>query len=222
MKLSKKIALLPALLFAGVANAAVITEGFTFSVASGSDQSVGNHFHSSTGGDFGNPAGKAEVGNFSTEEVRGLSEYDLSGLSNASSAFVTFDVFGNGLFPGVNDFAFDGTINITAYQGNNIENLTDYQAPTTDTVGSFSTAGISIGDIFSFNITDIFNDAIDLGWSSLGIRLSTEDTINGGGAWVFDDFRLTTTSESNVPEPSVIVLMGLGLAGLGFTRRRRK
>ncbi len=221
MKLAK-IALIPSLLFACAANAAVITDGFTYSVASGSDQSAGYHYHSSTGGDFGNPAGKAEVGNFASEEVRGLSEYDLAGLSTASSAFVTFDVFGNGLFSGVNDFAFDGTIDITVFEGNNAENISDYQAPTTDTVGSFSTAGISIGDIFSFDITDIFNDALDLGWASLGIRLSTEDTTNGGGAWVFDDFRLTTTNDSTVPETSIIALMGLGLAGLGFTRRRKK
>ncbi len=69
-----------------------ITPGFTFSVASAeADQSVGTHFHSSTGGDFGNPSGKAEVGNFFDEEVRGLSEYNLAGLSSGS-AFINIKV----------------------------------------------------------------------------------------------------------------------------------
>ena len=56
--------------------AATITEGFTFSVADKyiGPAGVGTHFHSSTGGEFGNPAGKAEVGSFFEEEVRGLSE----------------------------------------------------------------------------------------------------------------------------------------------------
>ena len=103
---------------------AIITNGFTFGVASNcSDQTSGDHFHSNTGGAFGNPAGIAEVGNFSCEETRGLSEYDLTGLSSATSAYVTFDTWGNGLFPGTNDFAFDGTIDIYAYQGNNTENV---------------------------------------------------------------------------------------------------
>ncbi|MDB5816457.1 MAG: hypothetical protein JWQ11_97, partial [Rhizobacter sp.] len=83
----------------GTASALTITDGFTYSVASAGGGTVGTHFHSSTGGDYGNPSGKAEVGRFLNEEVRGLSEYDLTGVSVASSAFVTFDVYkAQGLF----------------------------------------------------------------------------------------------------------------------------
>ncbi len=103
----------------GCGGATTITNGFTYSVASsGSNQSVGDHFHSNTGGAFGNPPGKAEVGSFFSEEVRGLSEYNLSGLSPASSAFVSFEVFKEGgLFSGENYFPFLGDIDIVAYQG---------------------------------------------------------------------------------------------------------
>lgn len=223
--LRKFLFLIFALGFSLQGNAALITNGFTYAVASsGSDQSTGTHFHSNTGGVYGNPAGLAEVGNYSSEEVRGLSEYDLSGQSTAISAFVTFDTYGTGLFTGVNDFPFNGTIDIAAYQGNNSEDISDYQAIAVAAVGSFGTVGLSAGTIFSFDITSIFNNAISNGWSSLGIRLSTEDTVNNGGAWVFNDFRLTTTNDSTgtVPEPSILLLMASSLAGLGFAARKKR
>lgn len=223
MKLINQVLTGTVLLFAVYsANATLITNGFTYAVASSDDQAAGNHFHSSTGGDFGNPSGLAEVGAYSTEEIRGLSEYDLSGQANSTSAFVTFDVFSTGLFGGVNDFSFDGDISIIAYQGNNSEDLNDYEATATAIVGSFSTVGIAVGDIFSFDILNIFNNAIDNGWSSLGIRLQTEDNTIDGGAWTFSDFRLTTTDESTgvpVPTPASIALFCIGLVGLRLTRK---
>ncbi|NET28621.1 hypothetical protein [Okeania sp. SIO1I7] len=196
--------------------AATITNGFTFSVANdGVDQTLGHHFHSSTGGEFGNPAGKAEVGGFLSEEVRGLSEYDLTGLGTVTSAFVTFNVFNDaGLFLGYNDFPFTGDINIVAYEGNNSEDLSDYQALSIQTIDTFNTGSLSVGDTLSFDITSTFNNAVTNGLSSLGIRLESE-TDPQGGAWTFDTFRLTTDNQSSnisVPEPSAV----LGLLAFGF------
>jgi hypothetical protein len=207
--------------------ATTITNGFTYSVASdSSDQSVGTHYHSNTGGAFGNPAGKAEVGNYFSEEVRGLSEYNLAGLTSATSAFVTFNVFKNGgLFTGSNDFPFTGNIDIVAYQGNNLEDISDYEALGVATVGTFSTSGLAVGNTRSFNITSIFNNAIVNGWLSLGIRLQVaSDTNPQGGAWTFDNFRLTTDNQSDdvsVPEPtSTFALLILGIVGTGTILKR--
>ena len=99
-----------------------------------------------------NRAGKAEVGNFgSIETVAGLSEYNLTGLSAASNAFVTFDVFSlSGLFRGN---SFQGNINVFAYQGNNLEDFSDFQAPSIGSVGSFSTIGLTTSDTISLDIT---------------------------------------------------------------------
>ncbi len=146
-------------LFSNAALASSITTGFTYAVASSSgDTSTGSHYHSNTGGSFGNPAGKAEVGRYYSEEVRGLSEYNLTGLLSSSSAFVTFDVYKEGgLFTGSNDSPFTGNITVEAYQGNNLEDITDYQAASIGTVGSFAINPTTnnVGDIFSFDITSI-------------------------------------------------------------------
>ena len=98
-----------------------------------------------------------------------------------------------------------------------------YEAASTGYVGSFSTAGLSTGDVFSFDILSIFNNAITGGDSSLGIRLQTEDTVNGGGAWSFNDFRLTTTDDSTgVPSPAPLGLLLLGFVALTLSRKSVK
>lgn len=203
------------------ASAVTITNGFTFTVADGCD-GVGNHFHSSTGGDFGNPAGRAEVGDYSCEETRGLSEYDLTGLGAAASAFVTFDVdMLAGLFPGVNDFAYVGDIDIFAYQGNNAEDISDFNAASTGMVGTFSTTGLAVGNTLSFDITAIYNAAIAAMDSSLGIMLRIADAGNGG-AITFLDFRLTTDDQTSaVPIPAAAFMFPLGIAALRMARRKK-
>jgi len=209
--------------FAGAAQAATITEGFTFAVASGGDTSFGDHFHSNTGGSFGNPAGKAEVGRYSSEGVRGLSEYNLTGLSAASSAFVTFNVFkAGGLFDGTNDFPFTGTIKVDGYAGNNLEDISDYEALSIGAVGTFSTSGLAVGDILSFDITALFNAALTNGDASLGMRLMA-DPLNDSGAWTFENFRLTTDNQTSVvPVPAGLPLMLTGLVVLGYRSFRRR
>ena len=208
------------------AGAETITKGFTFAVASGSGEAAtGTHFHSNTGGVYGNPAGKAEVGKYSGETVHGLSEYDLTGLTKSPTAFVTFDVYkAGGLFAGVNDTPFAGPITIYAYQGNNLEDISDYQAAPFATIATFNVAPgtTKLGDIFSFDITSAFNSAITNGYASLGIRLEA-DRLDASQAWTFQDFRLTSDNETmgGVPEPTTWMLMLVGFGAVGGALRRR-
>ncbi|MEK8029022.1 PEP-CTERM sorting domain-containing protein [Pseudaquabacterium rugosum] len=218
-------------LASSAAQASLITNGFTFAVASGSDVSAGSHFHSNTGGAFGNPSGKAEVGRFASEEVRGLSEYNIAGQSSASSAFVTFSIFKEGgLFPGVNSIPFTGTIFVEAYAGNNIEDISDYQATTLGAIGSFVASPLSLspGDVISFDITSVFNAAIAANDTSLGMRLRVNPAnadYAQSFAWTFDNFRLTTDNQSTVPtgntvpEPTTLALVAVALAAAARSKR---
>ncbi|BCL36088.1 hypothetical protein NSMS1_25350 [Nostoc sp. MS1] len=199
-------------------------QGLAFSVSSGPDPNgYGIYFSSSTNNPFGNPPGKNEVGNYYNEDIRGLSEYNLTGLTSTKSALLSFNVFkAGGLFVDQNDFPFTGNITVLSYVGNNSENLYDYQAPSIGTVGTFNTANLALGNTVSFDITPIFNSAINSGLSSLGIRLQVSDGTNpDGGAWTFDNFRLTTAS---VPEPtftSALLMVAFGSGVLLKTKLKQ-
>ncbi|QDZ09176.1 PEP-CTERM sorting domain-containing protein [Sphingomonas panacisoli] len=163
---------------------------------------------------------------YSTEVVRGLSEYNLTGLTSSPTAFVTFDVYkAGGLFSGVNDTPFTGPITIYAYQGNNLEDISDFQAAAVATIGTFnvSPGSTPVGSIFSFDITSVFNQAIANNWNSLGIRLQA-NSLTASQAWTFQDFRLTSNNQTTggaVPEPATWAMMLLGFGAIGGTLRRR-
>lgn len=213
-------ALVVVLAVAAPATAATITQGFTFTVADSGGNLAGNHFHSNTGGSFGNAAGQAEVGGLGGEVIRGLSEYNLTGLSAATSAFVTFTISREGgLF---SQSPFTGPITVVAYQGNNTEDLSDFQATALATIGTFTLSPTTndVGNVFSLDITSVFNSFIARNSNSLGIRLQG----NGSNqAWTFNQFRLTTDNQATggVPEPATWAMMLLGFGGMGYAMRRR-
>ncbi len=77
---------------------------------------------------------------------------------------------------------------------------------------TFWTADISTGDIFNFDINSgaelkTFNGGI-MGSSLAGLAVFGEITQGGGGP-------------ANVPEPSILALLGIGFLGLGFLRKRQ-
>ena len=171
--------------------------GLTFAVADNFDGplGVGTHFHSNNSdGGISGVRGVAEVGGFfGSEEVRGISEFDIRGLdfAAADAATLTFDVFReDGLFDqGGGPFLVD----LSAYFGNNREDLSDYQTPASP-IASFSTDGLTVGSRLSFDVSAELLGALLAEEEALAVRLQQQTTNREGPAFTFDNFRLSSTA----------------------------
>ena len=182
---------------------------------------VGTHFHDDPVG-FGTPADVVEVGDLGNEKIRGVAEFNLSSLiplSSVSAANLKFDVFQQGGLFGQTPGAFN--IDVFAFVGNGVENLSDFQISTSGLIGTFSTAGLSVGNTISFDATSIVNSFLTSGNQFLGVRLQASSAPNGT-AFVFDNFRLDAQQGgTSVPEPaSTLGLLAFGALGAGALLKR--
>jgi hypothetical protein len=166
---------------------------------------TGNHFHN----------GMVNAGEMGVEEERGVVEFDLAAQGLVASALLTFD---NTPFRtccvGVTGGNY--TIGVFSYVGDNTTTLVDYQAVGT-LLGSFSTAGLTVGTPFSFDVTAAFNTNVG---GSLGIRLQALSE-PGQTSYTFDNFEINTTARA-VPEPGMMLMLGTALAGAAVRYRRRR
>ena len=100
----------------------------------------------------------------------------------------------------------------------NLGNYLDYGSSTQYSIFDLSDTGTALASASSFLVpySTISHSTYNIGLSSTtGIRLQVgPDMFNIG----IDNIDITTS----VPEPSVIALMGLGLFGLGLSRRKMK
>lgn len=170
-----------------VKGADVIVPGNEFAVASGfigpvvpdpwPAQGGGTHFHSADG--LPSPAASEndlELGNFptgsSTEEVRGMVEFDLAGLSSDIAAVAAqCDVAILGGLYGQGPNVFDVTFSY--YAGNNREDLSDFGAPLVlpvpNELMTLSTGGLAVGDSVSIDVTAPYLDSIANADPALGV-----------------------------------------------------
>jgi PEP-CTERM motif len=183
------------------ASSTIAPNGFAWG-SPGAD--TGHHFHN----------GMVNAGEMGVEEERGLVEFNLSAESIVTSALLTFD---NAPYRTccVGTTGGSYTIGVFSYAGDNTITPSDYQAVGT-LLGWFSTAGLTVGTPFSFDVTTAFNANAG---GSLGIRLQALGE-PGQTSYTFDNFKVETIVAA-VPEPFTMLLLGTGLGGAALRYRRR-
>jgi hypothetical protein len=104
-------------------------------------------------------------------------------------------------------------------------------ASISDDIGAFTAPGASNGGLFNYGLNVIDNDSLVVFGDVATIFGGTAD-LSGSGSLIspagfvtpFDTFdNIDITINPNVvPEPSTLILLGAGLAGIGITVRNRK